>query len=117
MAAGGVLGSLLRYAIESWIATPAAGFPWATLLINAIGCLTIGMLAPLLVGHRRGLRPFWITGVLGGFTTFSAFAMESVLLIDAGHALTAAAYVLLTLVAGLIAVPIGQALVRSRTAS
>lgn len=114
VAAGGILGSLFRYAIESWIATPTAGFPWATLLINALGCLAIGMLAPLLVGTRRALRPFWITGVLGGFTTFSAFAMESVLLLDKGQAATAAAYVVATLAVGLIAVPIGQLLIRGR---
>jgi CrcB protein len=70
VAAGGVLGALCRYGLES-------AFPslWTTWAINVTGCLLIGALMPL-VGHRPLLQPFVGPGVLGGFTTFSAYAVD-----------------------------------------
>ena len=97
VALGGALGSGLRYgAWRLWPAVPG-GFPVPTLTVNLLGSFAIGLLYVLLV-LRSGLpadsaRLFWITGVLGGFTTYSAFALESTLL---GLSWTGLAYVLLT---------------------
>ena len=80
---GGLVGTVLRYLLGGWVQQSAGGsiFPWGTLAVNLIGCFGIGLLAEL--GEARGfLRPemrgFLMVGVLGGFTTFSAFANETV---------------------------------------
>lgn len=117
IAAGGVLGSLARYgvavALQGW---GASGWPWETLIVNVVGCLAIGVLASSAAVSRGPdwLRPFAITGILGGFTTFSAFALQTGVLIDGGRAALAAAYVLVTMVAGLLAVQLGVVLGRRR---
>ena len=93
---------------------PVGAFPTGTLIINIAGCLAIGMIVPVLVGHPREehLRPFIVTGVLGGFTTFSAFALEVGVMLDSGDIGLASTYVGLTLLLGLISVPIGVRLTR-----
>jgi CrcB protein len=80
-----------------------------TLTINVLGCLLIGMLVPVLAGHPREehLRPFIVTGVLGGFTTFSAFALETGVMLDEGRLGLAGVYIGATLLLGLLAVPLG----------
>jgi CrcB protein len=99
VAMGGALGSMLRYGTwRLWPAVPG-GFPVPTLTVNLLGSFAIGLLYMLLVA-RSGLaadsaRLFWITGVLGGFTTYSAFALESTLL---GFSWVGVAYVLITVV-------------------
>ncbi|MEY4137286.1 MAG: camphor resistance protein CrcB [Actinomycetota bacterium] len=115
IALGGILGSLARFLVSFvWNPDVAGGFPTGTLVINVLGCLVIGMVVPVLAGHPREehLRPFIVTGVLGGFTTFSAFALESGVMIDNGAIGLAALYIGLTLLLGLIAVPIGVRLTR-----
>jgi fluoride exporter len=110
IAFGGALGGMARYGIDV-----AANFsPLATLLINVLGSLAIGVLLPWLIrsGDRARLVPFVITGMLGGFTTFSAFAADAVELLAAGLPFLALGYVALTLVAGIGAVMLGQRLVR-----
>ena len=90
------------------------GWPWATLTVNVVGAFAIGILATS-VRVSQGpplLRPFLITGVLGGFTTFSALALETGQLLDAGQVLSALSYVAATFAAGLIAVAVGKGLVR-----
>jgi len=111
IALGGTLGSLARYAIAVAFEQASAGdLPWATLTVNVVGCLLIGILATRLRGAERPwVRPFVLTGVLGGFTTFSAFALETGVLLDAGRWATAGAYVLATMVLGLLAVRLGVA--------
>jgi CrcB protein len=117
IALGGVIGSLGRFAVatlfDDW--TPAT-LPWATLTVNIIGCLAIGAVAASasIAAGPAWLRPFMITGVLGGFTTFSALALETGLLLDAGRVLVAAGYVALTMAAGLLAVRLGQLAVEAR---
>ena len=99
VAIGGALGSLARYgAARLWPAAPG-GFPVPTLTVNLIGSFAIGLLY-IWVSTRPGIggdsaRLFWMTGVLGGFTTWSAFALESTLL---GFSFAGVAYVLVTVV-------------------
>ena len=117
IALGGVIGSLGRFAIarlfDDW--NPEA-LPVATLTVNIVGCLAIGAIAAsaLVAAGPAWLRPFLITGVLGGFTTFSALALETGLLLDDGRIVVALGYVVVTMAAGLAAVRIGQLAVESR---
>ncbi|BCB80629.1 hypothetical protein GCM10022251_02260 [Phytohabitans flavus] len=106
VAAGGSLGAAARYGIGVAWPHETGGFPWATLVINVVGCLAIGVLARLAPEHRLAL-PFLGTGVLSGFTTFSTYAVDTWTLADAGRPLAAAAYVAGTLVAALAAVWLG----------
>lgn len=121
VAAGGALGALGRYGVG--VAAVAVGIdsPWATLAVNVVGCLLMGLLvAAVLEDPRRTRhalwRPFLGVGVLGGFTTFSAFAGDAVLLAEAGHGVISASYVVVTVVAGLAALRLGIFLARSRSA-
>lgn len=105
VAVGGALGSLARYAVAEAMPHGRSSLPVATLLVNVVGCLLLG----LLVGARRfarWLRPFLGTGVLGGFTTFSAFALETDRLLDRAPAV-ALLYVALSLLLGLGAASLG----------
>jgi CrcB protein len=107
VAAGGALGAVARYGLELLWPHPAGAFPWVTLLINVTGCAALGaimeLLADLTAPHRLA-RPFLGTGLLGGFTTFSAYAVETRQLLAAGRPAVAAAYVVGTLVAALAGV-------------
>ncbi|CAB4965234.1 unannotated protein [freshwater metagenome] len=119
IAVGGAVGSLARHSVSIIIgAHDPQALPWGTLGVNVTGCLAIGALATALpvVAARWWLRPLLITGVLGGFTTFSAFALETGVLLDVGSAGTAALYVGGTVLAGLLAVHLGRALARVRGA-
>jgi fluoride exporter len=99
VALGGALGSLARYGVaRAWPASPG-GFPVPTLTVNLLGSFAIGLVY-VWISSRGGpgadnARLFWMTGVLGGFTTYSAFALESTLL---GFSATGIAYVLITVV-------------------
>jgi len=115
IAAGGVLGALLRYQLGRWWPTPVPQFPWTTLLINLTGCLAIGSLLVTLTSRGSAhpwLRPFLGTGVLGGYTTFSTYAVDIVLLIRVGHPAAALAYLAGTLAGSLTAVGVGMTLTR-----
>mgnify|MGYP002654775532 CR=1 FL=1 len=115
IALGGILGSLARFVVSyAWNPDPMGGFPTGTVVINVIGCLLIGMVVPVLAGHPREehLRPFIVTGVLGGFTTFSAFALEVGVMLDEGRLGLAGVYLGVTLVIGLLAVPLGVRITR-----
>ena len=103
---GGGLGALGRFSLSVLIPRAAQGFPWATLIANALGALLIGLLAGWLA-ERQGLRAFWIVGLLGGFTTFSAFSLETLTLLDRGSAGLALTYVLASLAIGLLACWLG----------
>ena len=107
VAAGGALGALARYLISTAWPHPVAGFPWSTLVINFVGSLLIGAVIAV-VGHRPVPRAFLATGVLGGFTTFSAYAVETRDLLAAGRIGLAALYALGTLAGALLAVAIGS---------
>lgn len=107
VAAGGALGGTARYGVGLlWPWHPPA-LPWATLTVNLVGCALIGMLLVLLtevVAAPGWARPFLATGVVGGFTTFSSFAVETVRLTDNGQVALAAWYVGVSVVAGLLLV-------------
>ncbi|MDZ7641162.1 MAG: fluoride efflux transporter CrcB [Desulfurivibrio sp.] len=93
---GGALGALLRHFVFLLVQRPAVpGFPYGTLAANLLGCLAIGFLWYLLADSRllQAWRLFLFTGMLGGFTTFSTFARETVALIEVGEWKIALAYV------------------------
>ena len=104
VALGGGIGALLRYqtgrAMTWWMGpTMVSLFPWATLAVNTIGCLLMGVLAGWLARHGAGgdqLRLLLGVGLLGGYTTFSAFSLEMVLLIQRGQFTFAALYLILS---------------------
>jgi CrcB protein len=88
VALGGALGTLARYGVDRGLPTASNHFPTATLLINLSGSLLIGLLLPLALAQatRRPLfRPFIVTGVLGGWTTYSALATDGATLLKSGH--------------------------------
>jgi CrcB protein len=100
VALGGAAGSVLRYlAAVMGLAWFGAGFPWATLAVNATGSLLIGALAA--IGLEGQARFLLVTGFLGGFTTFSAFSLETTLLWDRAPVL-AAAYVAASVALGIL---------------
>ena len=104
---GGALGSLARYgAYRLWPAAPG-GWPVPTLVVNLVGSFAIGLLYMYVAARGAtadNARLFWMTGVLGGFTTYSAFALETVLL---GFSWTGMAYVLITVFGCLAAAVLG----------
>jgi CrcB protein len=110
VAVGGALGSAARYGLEAAWPTGPGGFPWATLIINLTGCALLGALMQVIatrIAPHRLVRPFLGTGVLGGFTTFSTYAVETRGLLAAGRPALAAAYALGTLAGALAAVRLG----------
>jgi fluoride exporter len=109
-ALGGVLGALARWAVAEALPHSPDAWPWATFLVNITGCLIIGvLLAVLLARFPRStwLRPLLAVGVLGGFTTYSTFAVDVVSLTEAGHPALAGGYVLASVIGGVAAVVVG----------
>jgi fluoride exporter len=116
ISAGGVLGSLARYGAGLLGPPSPPGWPWTTLLVNASGCLLIGVLMAVLLdltAPHRLLRPFLGIGVLGGYTTFSTYAVDVQRLLMSGRAGVALAYFVVTPVLALLSVWLGTALTRS----
>ncbi|MFG2328710.1 fluoride efflux transporter CrcB [Streptomyces sp. NPDC048604] len=116
VAVGGALGAAARYGAGLAWPTPAGAFPWTTFGVNVLGCAAIGVLMVLVtetaaVPHPL-VRPFLGTGVLGGFTTFSTFALDTQRLLAAGETLRGLAYLAATPVAALAAVAAGTAAAR-----
>ncbi len=115
ISAGGVIGALCRYQVGRTWPVPPAGFPWSTLMVNVSGCLLIGVLLTVLAdrpGAHPLIRPFLATGVLGGYTTFSAYTVDLHRLATTGHPGTAALYLAGTLAAALAATAFGVRLGR-----
>lgn len=88
IAAGGATGAVLRFLMSGWVYTwLGRGFPYGTLVVNVVGSLLMGLLSVLLI-ERLSLGPEWraaiLIGLLGGFTTFSTFSIETLNLIEAG---------------------------------
>ncbi len=106
MALGGAVGAVARWGVGALLGGGQGGFPWATLAVNVVGCAALGALAGL-TGPRDDARLLLGTGLLGGFTTFSAFGLETVSLLRAGAAGLAGANVLANVVLGLLAAAAG----------
>jgi CrcB protein len=107
---GGALGATARWAVAEALPHDAGRFPWSTAVANVVGCFLIGVLMVLVVerwSHRPLARPFLGTGFLGGFTTFSTYAVDTRGLLAAGRPAVAATYLLGTLAVGLLAVVAG----------
>lgn len=104
---GGAIGACARYGASLIWPAGTGQFPWTTLVVNAIGCAVIGVfmvvISEVWAAHRL-VRPFFGTGVLGGFTTFSTYAVDVERLVDTGHPRMGVAYLGLTLLAALAAV-------------
>jgi len=115
VALGGAIGSLLRYQAGRLLThvlgpTAVTAFPWATLTVNVLGSLAMGLLAGLLARHGQGgehWRLFVGVGLLGGFTTFSSFSLELAMLINRGQGAQAFLYGAVSLLAGLSALYLG----------
>ena len=110
VAAGGAIGALLRYGVSGLVGVTQV-FPWATLTINIAGSFAIGMLwgwHSHAEWFQQWGRLFLVVGVLGGFTTFSAFSLESFVLFDNGKSITALTYVLASVAGCLLAVFAGM---------
>lgn len=115
VAAGGVIGAEARYGLTTLQGNPPS-FPWTTIGINISGCLLIGVLMAVvfeLTAPHRLLRPFLGIGVLGGFTTFSTYAVDVRTLLAADRPAVALGYLLLTPLAALVAVWAGARITRS----
>jgi CrcB protein len=114
---GGAIGSALRYAMSTWIAEAThSTFPWGTLAVNVIGSFVIGFFTgltgtdgPLLVSPFA--RAFVTIGILGGFTTFSSFSLQTMLLVQDGQWFSAAGNVLSSVALSLVAAAAGIAVV------
>ncbi|MBR8639981.1 fluoride efflux transporter CrcB [Streptomyces tuirus] len=104
---GGAAGAAARYAASLWWPAQTGAFPWTTLWVNIAGCAVIGVFMVIITEIRTAhplVRPFFGTGVLGGFTTFSTYAVDVHKLLDRGDAGTALAYLVATPLAALSAV-------------
>lgn len=115
VALGGAIGSVARFKLSGWVLhqTPNWRFPAGTLAVNVIGCLIAGLLAGLAVKEdvfTPEARVFLFTGLLGGFTTFSAFGLETLLLLKRGEAAVAIANVVVSIVVGLLVAWLGYAI-------
>ena len=113
---GGALGSMARYlmvlGVGRWLGT---GFPWGTLSVNLIGCFLMGLLTALFTGPlpvSAETRLFFTTGILGGFTTFSAFSAESLALLEKGDVGAALLHTLAHVIGALLCAALGARLMR-----
>ena len=114
---GGGIGALIRYFMASWI-QPSwwPGFPFGILVVNVTGGLIMGLvvaLAAVKMSISPELRAFLTTGILGGYTTFSTFSLDSALLMQRGAYTQAAAYIVGSVVLSIVALFFGMWLVRA----
>lgn len=116
VAMGGAAGSVLRFLAQKWISFgPLPKFPIGTLTVNLVGCLLIGLFFGLFTKNaslHTDWKLFLMTGLCGGFTTFSAFTLESVALLEASRYTTFLTYISLSVVAGILATFAGYWLTR-----
>jgi CrcB protein len=114
VALGGAIGSVMRYLTNLGVMRAVGpGFPWATLAVNVVGSFVMGVLVELLA-QRGGQRfaPLLMTGLLGGFTTFSAFSLDTVTLWERGQPELALAYVGASILLSLAAIVLAMHLLR-----
>ncbi|MDQ5983685.1 MAG: CrcB family protein [Eubacteriales bacterium SKADARSKE-1] len=112
---GGLIGSVCRYLLSQIPISNSSSFPSNTLIINFLGALAIGVITGLSIKNSnidQNLILLLKVGVCGGFTTFSAFSLETVNLINRGEIITSVVYVLLSVLLCLFAVVAGQSIVK-----
>jgi fluoride exporter len=120
IALGGGIGAVARYGLSRALPTLPGRFPWGTFTINVLGCLLIGVLMVLITevwSAHRLVRPFLGVGVLGGFTTFSTYAVEIQHLLRPGSVWLALVYLAGTLIGAMLAVIAGVWLARAVSGS
>jgi CrcB protein len=110
---GGAIGTFGRYAISTLALPISRGFPWGTIIINVTGCAVIGFFGTLTLAHGRfpvsdNLRLFVMVGICGGYTTFSAFSLQTLDLMRSGAMLRAALNVAVSVVLCMLAVWAGH---------
>lgn len=108
VALGGAIGSLARFGLSAWVIKQVSpmSFPWGTFSVNVLGCFLAGLFliaAEKIPVLNHEARLFIVTGILGGFTTFSAFGIETLGLLRRGEVFIALSYACLSVVVGLIA--------------
>jgi CrcB protein len=116
VAIGGAVGSLLRYFVASAIQHPTMQFPWGIFVVNITGGFLMGViveLSALKLQISPEVRAFLTVGILGGYTTFSTFSLDSALLIERGAYVAAAGYIIGSTVLSIAALFAGLALVRA----
>jgi CrcB protein len=115
VALGGALGASARYLTGvAAVRVMGHGFPWGTLMVNVAGSFLMGVLVVVLAHlNATRLAPFLMTGVLGGFTTFSAFSLDVMTLFERGQPATAGLYILGSVAISLLAIVAGMALMRA----
>jgi CrcB protein len=107
VAVGGAMGTISRYGISRALPTPPESIPWAIFLVNVVGCLALGFVLQLILERwptNEFIRPFVAVGFIGAFTTFSTVMIDADLLVRDGAAGTAAVYIVVSVLAGLVAV-------------
>jgi CrcB protein len=117
VALGGALGASARYELALHVRSAPSGFPLSTFVINVTGSFVIGVLMTLIMERwppTTYVRPFAVTGILGGYTTWSTFMVDTDLLIKSGHIAVAVGYVAATVVAGFTATYLGILVARRR---
>ena len=119
VALGGAVGASLRHLVNlATLRMLGPNFPWGTLTVNVLGSLVMGFFIELLVrrlGGSQELRLFIATGLLGGFTTFSAFSLDVALLWERGASMTASIYAIASVVLSIAALFAGLALAKALT--
>ena len=112
---GSCIGGAARYIISVAMKAMSKGFPWGTLIVNLVGCLVIGLLWGFFSknsSESSSWALFMTVGICGGFTTFSTFSKEALMMLQAGNFLSLLAYVTISVIAGLALVAAGYYLVR-----
>ena len=115
IAVGGVLGAEARYGVGLALPHATGAWHWSTLLINVSGCVLIGVLMVLITERFRApalVRPLLGVGVLGGYTTFSSYAVDALVMVRAGQVGPAVGYVVATPVLAVLGVALGAGLTR-----
>jgi CrcB protein len=113
---GGGLGAMIRYFVAGWVQPAGATFNWGIFVINITGGLVMGLIveaSALKLNLSPELRAFLTTGILGGYTTFSTFSLDSVLLLQKGQYGLAAGYIIGSVVLSILALFAGLYLVRA----
>ncbi|KQO81007.1 fluoride efflux transporter CrcB [Rhizobium sp. Leaf262] len=117
VAIGGAIGSVARYLVGLWgVRLAGPNFPWGTLTVNVVGAFLIGLMVEIIARRfdaSSEVRVFIVTGILGGFTTWSSFTLDAVVLFERGDLGLAAVYLLASLVVSFAAIFAGLALGRA----